>query len=79
MNPLINAKDLQASLPAIVEKVRRGACFIVLYQGRPAFQILPVTPVFKPTGDLARDLLYEAKTVSCSAKERSATKPDPLL
>jgi hypothetical protein len=32
MNTLINAKELRASLPAIVGQVRRGARFTVLYR-----------------------------------------------
>ena len=42
MNATINAKQLRASLPEVVEKVRRGARFTVLYRSRPAFQVVPV-------------------------------------
>ena len=42
MNTIISAKELRASLPKVVEKVRRGARFTVLYRSRPAFQLVPV-------------------------------------
>lgn len=37
MDKTINAKELRASLPRIVERVRRGERFTVLYRSRPAF------------------------------------------
>jgi len=38
MNITINAKQLRASLPKLVESVRRGARYTVLYRSRRAFQ-----------------------------------------
>ncbi len=38
----INAKTLRANLPAVVERVRKGARYAVLYRSRPAFRIVPV-------------------------------------
>jgi antitoxin (DNA-binding transcriptional repressor) of toxin-antitoxin stability system len=79
MNTLINAKELRASLPAIVRKVRRGGRFTVLYRSRPAFQVVPMDAAAEPEGDLASDPLYRAKPVGCSTEGRSAADHDSLL
>ena len=50
MNLTINAKELRASLPKLVERVRQGARFTVLYRGRRAFQIVPVDEADAPRG-----------------------------
>ena len=42
MNIIINAKQLRASLPKLIESVGRGARYTVLYRSRSAFQIVPV-------------------------------------
>ena len=42
MNVTTNAKQLRASLPSLVERVRRGARFTVFYRSRAAFQIVPM-------------------------------------
>ena len=42
MNVPINAKRLRATLPDVVERVRKGTRFTVIYRSRPAFQIVPV-------------------------------------
>src|SRR5262252_2146740 len=39
----LSAKQLRASLPEMVKRVRRGERFTVLYRSRPAFRIVPVT------------------------------------
>jgi antitoxin (DNA-binding transcriptional repressor) of toxin-antitoxin stability system len=79
MNTLINAKELRASLPAIVGKVRRGARFTVLYRSRPAFQVVPVDATPETVGDLASDSLYHAKPIGRSTDGRSAADHDSLL
>ena len=79
MNTLVNAKELRASLPAIVEKVRRGARFTVLYRSRPAFQVVPVDATPDTVGDLASDPLYHAKPLGRSTDGRSAADHDSLL
>ena len=40
MNVPINAKRLRATLPDVVERVRKGTRFTVIYRSRPAFQIV---------------------------------------
>ena len=79
MNTLINAKELRASLPALVEKVRRGARFTVLYRSRPAFQVVPVDAGPGTAGDLECDPLYHAKPLGRSTDGRSAADHDSLL
>ncbi len=79
MNTLINAKELRASLPAIVGKVRRGARFTVLYRSQPAFQVVPVDSNTETPGDLASDSLYRAKAVGRSTDGLSAADHDSLL
>ena len=48
MNVSINAKRLRASLPDVVERVRKGTRFTVIYRSRPAFQIVPVSETLPP-------------------------------
>jgi antitoxin (DNA-binding transcriptional repressor) of toxin-antitoxin stability system len=79
MNETINAKELRASLPEVVEKVRRGARFTVLYRSRPAFQVVPVDGVAGTVGDLENDSLYHAKPVGRSTDGRQAADHDSLL
>lgn len=79
MNTVINAKELRASLPSLVEKVRRGARFTVLYRSRPAFQVVPVDASPSTAGDLESDPLYHAKPVGRSTDGRSAADHDSLL
>jgi antitoxin (DNA-binding transcriptional repressor) of toxin-antitoxin stability system len=79
MNTLISAKELRASLPAVVEKVRRGARFTVLYRSRPAFQLLPLDSSSDALSPLAQDSLYRAKAVGRSTDGRSASEHDAVL
>ena len=79
MNTFINAKELRASLPSIVGKVRRGARFTVLYRSRAAFQVVPVGATTETAGDLASDSLYRAKAIGRSTDGRSAADHDTLL
>jgi antitoxin (DNA-binding transcriptional repressor) of toxin-antitoxin stability system len=79
MNTVINAKKLRASLPEVVEKVRRGVRFTVLYRSRPAFQLVPVEPEPAATGDLERDTIYRAPAVGRSTDGRTAADHDSLL
>jgi antitoxin (DNA-binding transcriptional repressor) of toxin-antitoxin stability system len=79
MNTLISTSELRASLPAVVEKVRRGARFTVLYRSRPAFQVVPVDAASTTPGDLADDPLYRAKAVGRSKDGRTAADHDGLL
>jgi antitoxin (DNA-binding transcriptional repressor) of toxin-antitoxin stability system len=79
MNMIINAKDLRASLPAVVAKVRRGARFTVLYRSRPAFQVVPVDVPASPEAAIEEDPLYRAKALGRSTDRRSAADHDTML
>jgi antitoxin (DNA-binding transcriptional repressor) of toxin-antitoxin stability system len=79
MNTMINAKELRASLPEVVEKVRRGARFTVLYRSRPAFQVVPMDAAEVSLGDLKDDSLYQAKPLGRSTDGRRAADHDSIL
>jgi len=57
MNVPINAKRLRATLPDVVERVRKGTRFTVIYRSRPAFQIVPVNDKAGAPISLADDTL----------------------
>jgi antitoxin (DNA-binding transcriptional repressor) of toxin-antitoxin stability system len=75
----INAKQLRASLPAVVRSVRKGARFTVIYRSRPAFQIVPVDDPGEAQGALADDALYHAAAVGRSKDHRAAADHDAIL
>ena len=79
MHVSINAKSLRASLPDVVERVRKGTRFTVIYRSRPAFQIVPVNEGEQPAGGFADDPLYRAAAVGRSADGRTAADHDSLL
>ncbi len=79
MHFTINAKQLRASLPKLVERVSRGARFTVLYRSRRAFQIVPIDDASPPRGALRSDRLYRAKAVGRSTDERTAANHDAVL
>jgi antitoxin (DNA-binding transcriptional repressor) of toxin-antitoxin stability system len=79
MNVSINAKRLRGSLPEVVERVRKGARFTVIYRSRPAFQIIPVGDTDPPRVPLADDPLYRAGPVGRSRDGRTAADHDSLL
>jgi len=79
MNIIINAKQLRASLPKLVERVRKGARFTVLYRSSPAFQIVPIEETEAPRLPLEADPLYRAPAVGRSSDGRTAADHDPAL
>ena len=79
MNVQINAKRLRASLPDVVERVRKGTRFTVIYRSRPAFQIVPVDEGHGLPVDLADDPLYRAKAVGRSTDGAAAADHDAAL
>ncbi len=79
MTITINTKQLRASLPKLVERVRRGARFTVLYRSRRAFQIVPIDEAETPRGTLQADPLYRAKAVGKSTDGRIAADHDAIL
>ena len=79
MKTAINAKELRASLPRVVEQVRKGARITVIYRSRPAFQIVPVDDAGDPGAPLAEDPLFQAEAVGRSRDGRSAAEHDDVL
>jgi len=79
MNVPINAKRLRASLPDVVERVRKGTRFTVIYRSRPAFQIVPMNEAEQPAVALADDPLYRAQAVGRSSDGRTAAGHDAVL
>ena len=79
MNTLISAKELRATLPGLVQQVRRGARFTVLYRSRPAFQLVPVDAASDAPSPLQADSLYRAKPVGRSTGGHAAAHHDTLL
>ena len=79
MNVSINAKRLRASLPDVVERVRKGTRFTVIYRSRPAFQIVPVDEAERLPAPLPEDPLYRARAVGRSSDGRTAADHDSLL
>ena len=79
MNESINAKQLRGSLPAVVERVRKGTRFTVIYRSRPAFQIVPVTDRERLPSSLDDDPLYRARPVGRSGDGLAAAEHDAVL
>ena len=79
MNVPINAKRLRATLPAVVERVRKGTRFTVIYRSRPAFQIVPVDDRDGAPTPLADDTLYHAQPVGASKDGRTSVNHDASL
>ena len=79
MSETINAKQLRASLPRVVDRVRKGARYTVLYRSRPAFRIVPVDDPTSPADGLEEDPLYGAPAVGRSRDGRSAADHDADL
>lgn len=79
MNVSINAKRLRGSLPEVVERVRKGTRFTVVYRSRPAFQIIPVGEADQPPGPLTDDPLYRVGPVGRSSDGHTAADHDRLL
>ncbi len=76
MNTLIKTKELRASLPSVVEHVRRGARFTVVYRSRPAFRVIPLEATEAGSADLKSDPRYHAKPLGRSTDKRSAAEHD---
>jgi antitoxin (DNA-binding transcriptional repressor) of toxin-antitoxin stability system len=79
MSVTISTKELRASLPGVVSRVRKGARFLVLYRSRPAFQIVPVDEASQPQSSLDDEPLYRATAVGRSTDGKSAADHDAVL
>lgn len=80
MERTINAKELRASLPETVARVRRGERFTVIYRSRPAFRIVPVEEGLAGSETALRDdPVYRAPPVGRSRDGRAARDHDKIL
>ncbi len=79
MKNVINTKELRATLPKIVESVRKGEKFTVLYRSRPAFRIVPVEEELQITSPLSEDPLYRAQAVGESCDGLTGADHDVFL
>jgi prevent-host-death family protein len=79
MRGAINAKELRASLPSVVRRVRGGERITVIYRSRPAFQIVPLDSVRAADSPLEADPLFRAEAVGRSRDGRSAAEHDAVL
>jgi antitoxin (DNA-binding transcriptional repressor) of toxin-antitoxin stability system len=79
MQQTINTKELRASLPRIVEEIKRGKQFTVLYRSRPAFRIVPIDDADRLSCPLKNDPLYHAGAVGESRDGQTATDHDAIL
>ena len=79
MSGTINAKELRASLPSVVRRVRGGERITVIYRSRPAFRIVPVEDSGTPHGPLEEDPLFRAEAVGRSRDGRSAAEHDAIV
>lgn len=75
----ISAKQLRDQLPEVVQKVRQGIRFTVLYRSRPAFQIVPVASTETELATAEADALYGAPAVGRSRDCSRAAHHDRLL
>jgi prevent-host-death family protein len=75
----INAKELRASLPSVVRRIRAGERITVIYRSRPAFRLVPVEDAGTPDGPLDEDPLYGASAVGRSGDGRAADEHDAIL
>jgi antitoxin (DNA-binding transcriptional repressor) of toxin-antitoxin stability system len=79
MEKTINAKELRASLPELVVRLRRGERFLVLYRSRPAFRLVPVDASEAELAPLEHEPLYKAKALGRSTDGLSSRDHDAIL
>lgn len=79
METLINAKTLRNELRSVMERVRKGERFTVLYRSRPVCRIVPVDADQTPLGGLEVDSLYQAGPLGRSKDGLSGADHDTLL
>ena len=77
---VINAKELRQILGKVVEAVRAGKSYTVLYRSRPAFRIVPVEE--RPSRKmcpLEQDPLYKAGPLFDSGTGDAGRRHDEIL
>ena len=78
MSNTINVKTLRHEMKRVIERVKRGEHFTVLYRSRPAFRIVPLHGgvALGPPED---DSLYGANAVGRSTDGLTAVDHDRIL
>ena len=79
MQHIINIKELRASMPEVIKRVRKGDKYIVFYRSSPAFCIIPVDAQENTTTPLSNDPLYGASGVGSSSDGFAAEDHDTIL
>jgi len=79
MSTTINAKELRATLPRVVARVRKGARYTVIYRSKPAFRIVPMDEPEIPPASLEEDPLYRAPALGRSRDGLTAADHDAVL
>jgi len=77
---VINAKELRQILGKVVEAVRAGRRYTVLYRSRPAFRIVPIGE--QPTRELCpleQDPLYQMGALGHSGDPSVADRHDEII
>ena len=59
-NRTFSAKELRATLPKMVDRVRKGDHYTVIYRSRPAFRLVPVAPESGALQPVEEDPLFQA-------------------
>ncbi len=78
MKNVISAKELRAHLSEVVEQVRRGGRFTVLYRSRPVFVISPPEPARGKPDDLENEPFYRAGPLGASTHGDAASRHDEI-
>ncbi len=78
MSSTINVKTLRHEMGRIIERVKRGEQFTVLYRSRPAFRIVPLQSGFA-VGLAEDDSLFGAAAVGASSDCGTAADHDRVL
>ena len=79
MPDMISAKQLRERLRDVVESVKHGRRYTVLYRSQPAFDIVPVGGPPTESVPLEADSLYQAPPVGSSASGDAAVRHDEVL
>lgn len=79
MDRTIHAKELRASLPEIVGRIRPGERSTVLYRSRPAFRIVPIDDTEIDLGPVEDDPLYRAPALFHSEDGTLSRDHDAIL
>ena len=80
MDATITFTQLRASLPKLIQRLRKGSRFTVIHHHRPAFRIVPMNETGPaPARSIQNDSLYRAKAVGRSRGSPYPTDQDSVL